>query len=100
MFNRFVVCLWAIFFAVPFCLGQGSSATEEHLAELFAQAQAAQQQADYRTAAKCYEEIVKLRPDVPEAWANLGLMHQFLEEYPENPASGTWQPVNGDSGSV
>ena len=83
MFNRFVVCLWAIFFAVPFCLGQGSSATEEHLAELFAQAQAAQQQADYRTAAKCYEEIVKLRPDVPEAWANLGLMHQFLEEYPE-----------------
>jgi len=65
------------------CLGQDNSASEQHLSEVFSQAQAAQQQGDYRTAAKCYEEIVKLRPDVPEAWANLGLMHQFLEEYPQ-----------------
>jgi tetratricopeptide (TPR) repeat protein len=62
---------------------QDGPGTEEHLAGVFSQAQAAQQQGDYRTAAKCYEEIVKLRPEVAEAWANLGLMHQFLQEYPQ-----------------
>jgi tetratricopeptide (TPR) repeat protein len=63
--------------------GQEDSATEAHLADVFSRAQAAQQQKDYRTAALCYEEIVKLRPDVAEAWANLGLMHQFMDEYPQ-----------------
>jgi tetratricopeptide (TPR) repeat protein len=59
------------------------TASDEHLADLFSQAQAAQQQNDFRTAANCYEQIVKLRPDVAEAWANLGLMHQFLNEFPQ-----------------
>jgi tetratricopeptide (TPR) repeat protein len=63
--------------------GQDAPAAEEHLAEIFSRAQTAQQQGDYRTAANCYAEVVKLRPDVAEAWANLGLMHQFLEEYPQ-----------------
>ena len=86
--------LWARRFAVPIILAwlaiavavssaQQTSATEEQLSDLSSRAQSAQQQGDYRTAANCYEEIVKLRPDVAEAWANLGLMHQFLEEYPQ-----------------
>ena len=62
---------------------QDVAGTEEHLATLFSQATNAQQQGDYRSAAKRYEEIVKLRPEVAEAWANLGLMYQFLQEYPQ-----------------
>jgi tetratricopeptide (TPR) repeat protein len=62
---------------------QENGATDDRLAEIFSQAQAAQQQGDYATAARCYEQIVKLRPDVPEAWANLGLMYQFKHEYPQ-----------------
>src|ERR1019366_3522035 len=62
---------------------QDVAGTEEHLATLFSQATNAQQQGDYRSAAKRYEEIVKLRPEVAEAWANLGLMYQFLQEDPQ-----------------
>lgn len=69
-----------VIFCIAPSFGQNSS-SDDHLVDVFSQAQAAQQQGDYRTAAKCYEEIVKLRPDVAEAWANLGLMHQFLQEY-------------------
>jgi tetratricopeptide (TPR) repeat protein len=78
-----VLLFWMNLAGLVSSYGQENSATEEHLAEMFSQAQAAQQKIDYRTAAKCYEEIVKLRPDVAEAWANLGLMYQFLEEYPK-----------------
>ena len=78
----FLLLFW-ISFAVASALGQDGSSTDEHLADVFSQASTAQRQGDYRTAAKCYEEIVKLRPDVAEAWANLGLMHQFLDEYPQ-----------------
>jgi tetratricopeptide (TPR) repeat protein len=55
--------------------------SEARLAKLYSEAQAAQERGDYRTAAARYEEIVKLRPKVAEAWANVGLMHQFLGEY-------------------
>jgi tetratricopeptide (TPR) repeat protein len=81
--RMFLVLVWTVLAGALPSTGQDASGTEEHLAEVFSQAQAAQQQGDYRTAADYYEEIVKLRPDVAEAWANLGLMHQFLEEYPQ-----------------
>jgi len=81
--GMFLVLLGAVLARGLPSAGQDASETDEHLAKVFSQAQAAQQQGDYRTAASCYEEIVKLRPDVAEAWANLGLMHQFLEEYPQ-----------------
>ena len=77
------IVLGAILLVPVFSGAQNNSPADERLAEIFSQAQAAQQQGDYRTAAHCYEEIVKLRPDIPEAWANLGLMHQFVQEYPQ-----------------
>jgi tetratricopeptide (TPR) repeat protein len=60
------------------CAGQ---ATDEQLNQLFLQAQSAQQRGDYRNAAELYKKIVDFRPEVGEAWANLGLMHQFSQEY-------------------
>jgi tetratricopeptide (TPR) repeat protein len=55
--------------------------SETRLESLYASAQAAQRRGDYRAAATSYEEILKLRPELAEAWANAGLMHQFLGEY-------------------
>lgn len=63
------------------CGGQDSSATDDQLSQIFAQAKTAQGQGDYPAAAARYEEIVKLRPDLAEAWANLGLMRQFSGDY-------------------
>jgi tetratricopeptide (TPR) repeat protein len=62
-------------------LGQGPTATDDRLSALFSQAQEAQQRGDYRNAADSYEEIAKIRPDIAEVWANVGLMHQFQQEY-------------------
>ncbi len=78
------MALFCLFLAALSVFAEEQDSTkEERLAELFSQAKIAQQQGDYRTAANCYQEIVKLRPEVPEAWANLGLMHQFLGEQPQ-----------------
>lgn len=79
--NRFLLTIWFVLAAALPFLAQSSTVAEERLAQLSEQAQAAQQQGDYRTAARCYEEIVKTRPDVAEAWANLGMMYQFAQEY-------------------
>ena len=79
--NRFLLTICFVFAATLPFLAQNGSAAKERLAQLSEQAQVAQQQGDYRTAAKCYEEIVKSRPDVAEAWANLGMMYQFAQEY-------------------
>jgi len=63
------------------CRGQDSSAADDQLSQIFSQAKTAQVQGDYPAAAARYEEIVKLRPELAEAWANLGLMRQFSGEY-------------------
>ncbi len=63
------------------CSGQDVSATDDQLNQIFSKAKTAQVQGDYATAAARYEEIVKLRPELAEAWANLGLMHQFSGDY-------------------
>ncbi len=78
-----LVLLWTALAGTLFAARQEDAAAESRLADISSQAQAAQQKGDYRTAADRYQEIVKLRPDVAEAWANLGLMHQFLGEYPQ-----------------
>jgi tetratricopeptide (TPR) repeat protein len=44
------------------------------LESLVAAAQKAQAVSDYAAAASDYKQAVKLRPDMPELWANLGLM--------------------------
>jgi tetratricopeptide (TPR) repeat protein len=63
------------------CAAQDASTMDDQLGQIASAAKTAQQQGDYKTAAARYEEIVKLRPDLAEAWVNLGLMHQFSGEY-------------------
>jgi tetratricopeptide (TPR) repeat protein len=46
-------------------------------------AKAAQQQGDFRKAAEEWEAIVKLRPGVPEAYSNEGMMWHFAQDYPK-----------------
>jgi tetratricopeptide (TPR) repeat protein len=48
---------------------------------LVASAQQAQAANDYATAADDYKQAVKLRPDIPELWANLGLMQHETKNY-------------------
>jgi tetratricopeptide (TPR) repeat protein len=48
---------------------------EEALRELYHQARAAQGAGDYETAIQRYERIVKLRPDMAEAYSNLGTLY-------------------------
>jgi tetratricopeptide (TPR) repeat protein len=45
------------------------------LQSLLAEAQQAQSRSDFSRAAECYRQAVKLSPDTPELWANLGLMY-------------------------
>lgn len=68
-------------FSVSPCSKLAASDSDTCLENLYASAQAAQARGDYRAAAASYQEILKLRPELAEAWANLGLMHQFLGEY-------------------
>jgi len=60
---------------------QSSTDAQSRLEMLATEAQKAQNDHDYRTAAKCYEEILTLRPRLPEALVDLGLMHHLLGEH-------------------
>jgi tetratricopeptide (TPR) repeat protein len=71
----------AVAFSVFPCSRPAASESDARLESLYAGAQAAQTRGDYRAAAASYQEILKLRPELAEAWANLGLMYQFLAEY-------------------
>lgn len=51
------------------------------LGRLFTQAQQAQRHGDYGAAAKAYEEILKIRPDLVAARINLGLMYYVSGDY-------------------
>ncbi|HEV2711207.1 MAG TPA: tetratricopeptide repeat protein [Edaphobacter sp.] len=51
------------------------------LASLMATAQQAQASNDYSTAVNNYKQAIKLRPDIPELWANLGLMQHEAKDY-------------------
>jgi tetratricopeptide (TPR) repeat protein len=46
------------------------------LESLLASAQSAQASGDYASAARDYQQAVKIRPGIPELWANLGLSQQ------------------------
>jgi tetratricopeptide (TPR) repeat protein len=52
------------------------------LESLFSAAQQAQAAGDYVTAANDYQQAAKMRPDMPEIWANLGLMQQEAGNIP------------------
>jgi tetratricopeptide (TPR) repeat protein len=53
------------------------------LASVLAAAQQAQAANNYAAAAADYKEAVKLRPDIPELRANLGLMQHEAGDYPD-----------------
>ena len=48
---------------------------QDTLPQLYKEAQEAQQNGDYKAATRKYESIVKLRPEMAEAHANLGLLY-------------------------
>jgi tetratricopeptide (TPR) repeat protein len=54
---------------------------ETHLRQLFAAARTAQNRGDFYAAVIDYERIVSIRPDLAEAWTNLGLMRRSLGDY-------------------
>jgi tetratricopeptide (TPR) repeat protein len=61
----------------------GQQRQDATLASLLASAQQAQTSNDYAAAANDYMQAVKLRPDIPQLWANLGLMQHETKNYPE-----------------
>lgn len=56
--------------------GLGQQQPVSKLESLVAAAQQAQAANDYATAANAYNQAVRIRADMPELWANLGLMQQ------------------------
>ncbi len=67
--------------AAALVLWQGSApAQDERLRDLYARAQAAQQAGEYQAAAGHYEELVRLRPDLAEAHANLGSIYYQTQD--------------------
>jgi tetratricopeptide (TPR) repeat protein len=61
----------------------GQQDQSSSLASLLATAQQAQAANNYAAAAANYKQAVKLRPDIPELRANLGLMQHESGDYPE-----------------
>ncbi len=55
-------------------------AQDERLRDLYTRAQAAQQAGDFQAAAGYYEELVRLRPDLAEAHANLGSIYYQIRD--------------------
>ena len=62
-------------------LGMGQQDQSTTLESLLAEAQKAQAGSDYAAAAVEYKQAVKIRPDIPELWANLGLMEHEAGDY-------------------
>lgn len=56
--------------------GLGQQAAGPTLESLVATAQQAQAAQDYAAAEKAYKQAVRIEPNMPELWANLGLMQQ------------------------
>jgi tetratricopeptide (TPR) repeat protein len=62
-------------------LGVGQQDQSPQLASLLSAAQQAQAANDYAAAAADYKQAVKLQNDIPELWANLGLMQHETGDY-------------------
>ena len=62
------------------------------LESLLAAAQQAQAANNYAAAAESYKQAVKFRPDMPELWANLGLMQHQTGDY--TAAIGSFEKAN------
>lgn len=72
-----------LFLLLPAGLAFGRQEQSSKLASLVASAQQAEAQNNYTAAENDYKQAIRIRPDVPELWANLGLMQHEAGEYPE-----------------
>jgi len=77
-----VALLLMLVFIAPLGGVQVGSSSHQ-LDQLIQQAQECQRRGDYAAAEEHYREILKLRPDFAEAYANLGLTQYLLGKYPE-----------------
>lgn len=68
--------LLLLFLLVEPAIGFGQQEADSRLASLLAAAQQAQAVSNYAAAANAYQQAVRIRPAMPELWANLGLMQQ------------------------
>jgi tetratricopeptide (TPR) repeat protein len=82
----FSALLFLVLLAAPQS-GAGQQEQNPTLESLLSSAQQAQAGNDYKAAATAYMQAVKIRPDVPELWANLGLMEHETENYTDAIAS-------------
>lgn len=67
--------------------GYGQQGLQPDFDSLLATARSAQQRSDYAGAADAYKEALKIHADIPEVWANLGLMQNELADYSQALAS-------------
>ena len=73
---------------VPAVLAQASAPEmQSRIAPLFREARAADHAREFEKAAGLYREVLKLAPDLAEAWANLGLVLYELNRHSEALAS-------------
>jgi tetratricopeptide (TPR) repeat protein len=70
----------------------GQQQQSPELDSLLAAAQQAQAANNYAAAAESYKQAVKFQPDVPELWANLGLMQHQTGDY--TAAIGSFEKAN------
>jgi tetratricopeptide (TPR) repeat protein len=90
LFLKHCLTLFLLLLLVKPMFGQQEQPPE--LASLLAAAQRAQAANNYATAAESYKQAVKFRPDMPELWANLGLMQHQTGDY--TAAIGSFEKAN------
>ena len=77
---KYLAAILLALLAVPVLPAQQRDEGDQ-LDNLLAQARVAQAKDDFVTAKQAYLQAVRIRPDIPELWANLGLMqHQTGEK--------------------
>jgi tetratricopeptide (TPR) repeat protein len=74
-------CLPLLLLLLLASYGFGQQESSSQLESILAAAQQAQISNDYAAAAADYKQAVKLRNDLPELWANLGLMQHETGDY-------------------
>jgi tetratricopeptide (TPR) repeat protein len=68
--------------AIP-ALGFGQQEEAARYASVVSAAQEAMSRSDFKTAAEDFRQAVKIHPETPELWANLGLMEHESGDYAE-----------------
>src|SRR5271170_2507855 len=78
--SRYFTLLLLFLLVIP-TPGRGQQSQDELFTSLVSAAQRAQHVNDYDAAANGYEQAVKLRQDIPELWADLGLMQYESQDF-------------------